>query len=349
MMRRESTPEFEAWLRRAKEADIYEEALARGAQLRRAGREHVGPCPACGGKDRFSINQERGVFNCRGAVGGDVIAMVSHIEGLTFLQACEAINGEPIPGRESRPVSDAEREKIRRARAHADAERERRRVEQESDIRRNQKLAGEIWRAARPIDGTPAEAYLRARGIPKPDAGWPDVFRYHPAVGYPGRGRLPALIARVDNPAGVPVAIWRIYITADGKKASVPDAKRGLGAMEGGAVRIGGLDPHIGIAEGVESALGAWCLTGQKGPVWAATSGMGAFNPPAGIKRITIFPDGDKPMRKAPDGSHVIAEPAGRKAAEKLRIRMQEAGIPCLIAAEPGEGRDYLDLWNAET
>jgi phage/plasmid primase-like uncharacterized protein len=48
----------------------------RGIKLR--GRiERVGPCPRCGGTDRFSINTRKQLFNCRGCrKGGDVIELV---------------------------------------------------------------------------------------------------------------------------------------------------------------------------------------------------------------------------------------------------------------------------------
>jgi hypothetical protein len=44
--------------------------------------ERAGPCPVCGGRDRFSVNVRKQVFNCRGCqIGGDVIK-------LTQLLAC---------------------------------------------------------------------------------------------------------------------------------------------------------------------------------------------------------------------------------------------------------------------
>lgn len=343
------TPAFDAWIQRAREADILEEALARGAVLKRHGHEWTGPCPICGGSDRFSVHVGKQIFNCRGAVGGDVIKMIEHIEGLGFLQAVREITGEGPPGsnrqRGERPDPER-RARLDRQRESAAAERERRRQEQEANERENQKLAGRIWYASKPIDGTPAEAYLINRGIPRPLEGWPDCFRFNPEVNYPQHGRHPALICRVDNPRGVPNAIWRIYITKDGRKADLVQTKRGLGPASGCAVRIGGIGPHIGLAEGVESALGAWFLTGCKFPVWAAlsTSGLVNFNVPEGVERITIFPDGDKPTRRK--GSEVVpSEPPGRAAARKLQERLHSQSIPCVIASEPPAGADYLDLW----
>lgn len=350
-MSRDRTPEFDAWIQRAREADILEESLARGAVLKRVGHEWVGPCPACGGNDRFSVHPGKQIFNCRGAVGGDVIKMIEHIEGLGFLQAVREITGEGPPGsnrRRGKRTDPELRARIQRQQEHAAAERERRRKEHEANERENQKRAGQIWYAAKPIDSTPAEAYLLNRGIPRPPEGWPDVLRFHPEVSYPERGRHPALICRVDNPRGVPSAIWRIYITNEGRKADLVQTKRGLGPASGCAVRIGGIGPHIGIAEGVESALGAWFLTGRKFPVWAglSTSGLINFNVPEGVARVTCFPDGDKPLRRK-NGEHVASEPPGRAAARKLQERLHSQSIPCVIASEPPPSCDYLDLWNS--
>jgi len=39
----------------------------RFVNLKRGGsNEHVGPCPRCGGRDRFGVNTRKRVFNCRG-------------------------------------------------------------------------------------------------------------------------------------------------------------------------------------------------------------------------------------------------------------------------------------------
>ena len=78
----------------AKRAPILEIAQKLGAKLKRAGAvELVGPCPLCGGTDRFSINTKDSVFNCRGAGGGDVVKMVEHCRGLDFDGALEWITG----------------------------------------------------------------------------------------------------------------------------------------------------------------------------------------------------------------------------------------------------------------
>src|SRR5262249_2753995 len=70
----------------------------RGIHLKGRGVERAGPCPVCGGDDRFSINTAKNVWNCRGCdKGGDVIDLLRHIDGVDFKDACENLTGESAP------------------------------------------------------------------------------------------------------------------------------------------------------------------------------------------------------------------------------------------------------------
>jgi predicted transcriptional regulator len=83
----------ETWIASARAVRIEDELARRGIKLN--GKvERDGPCPKCGGDDRFSINIKKQVFNCRGCgVGGDVIDLVRHLDGVDFNQACETLAG----------------------------------------------------------------------------------------------------------------------------------------------------------------------------------------------------------------------------------------------------------------
>src|SRR5262249_61998798 len=70
---------------------------ARSVRIEREiGRRHIhlkgktdrcGPCPVCGGTDRFSINVTKQGWNCRGWVnGGDTIAPVPALNPVNFPQ-----------------------------------------------------------------------------------------------------------------------------------------------------------------------------------------------------------------------------------------------------------------------
>jgi hypothetical protein len=273
--------------------------------------------------------------------------MVMHIDGISFSQACEALTGEPPPTGKSKPFSPAERSNLERRRADAEALQKRRDAEQAAYQEDTREAAQAIWDASRPVDGTLAEVYLRSRGIVLDQNS--DVLRFHSSLPYPGKSKpYPALVCRVDDVTGGLTAIWRIFLRGDGRKADVENCKLGLGPAGGGAVRIGGIASHIAIAEGIESALGAWLLLGQKVPTWAAlsTSGLVGFEVPLGVSRVTIMPDGDRPLRRK-GHEYEPATPAGRKAAQSLFARLTEEGVRAAIAAEPPAGCDYLDVWSA--
>lgn len=158
---------FDDWKRRAAEADILDVALGGtvGAKLRKVtASEHAGPCPACGGEDRFSVNVRKQVFNCRGAGGGGVIDMVMHACGCDFLAACELITGAPPPGGASAVKPESEEDRAARLEARAQRERER---EAEDNVYREgeRRTAWEMWRRAVDYAGSAAEQRLRSRGI----------------------------------------------------------------------------------------------------------------------------------------------------------------------------------------
>lgn len=88
---------FNSWADKARAVPIEREIERRGIHLR-GGVDRCGPCPKCGGVDRFSINTTKQIFNCRGCdVGGDVIAFVQHVDGVDFAHACQTLTGEPRP------------------------------------------------------------------------------------------------------------------------------------------------------------------------------------------------------------------------------------------------------------
>ncbi|WP_192242884.1 DUF7146 domain-containing protein [Mesorhizobium silamurunense] len=156
--------------------------------------------------------------------------------------------------------------------------------------------------------------------------------------------RFPALIARVQEAFGDTVACWQIFLDPEEPKKNglVDEAKVGLGPAGGGAVRIGGTGPHIGAAEGLESALAAWELESYRYPVWSmlSTGGVSSFEPPLEVERITGWPDGDKAVL-TPSGK--IMEPPGISHQRQLRDRMATAGIAMTINEMTRDG-DALDL-----
>ena len=72
-------------LSEARSIPVLEIAERHGAKLRREGRELIGPCPICGGVDRFAIWPAKNIWHCRGSgTGGDAIALEMYLSGASF-------------------------------------------------------------------------------------------------------------------------------------------------------------------------------------------------------------------------------------------------------------------------
>lgn len=150
-----------------------------------------------------------------------------------------------------------------------------------------------LWRDARPLQRTPAKAYLESRGILSGSS----ALRFHPRtpLGPKGRTRfLPALIASVSLDEG-PNAVHRTFLAPDGTgKAAFAKPKRALGPLGEGAVRLlPPLQGKLGLAEGVESAMSAYALTGI--PTWATLGNerFGLVAIPEGVTELHLFVDHD--------------------------------------------------------
>jgi hypothetical protein len=126
------------------------------------GIDRAGPCPKCGGDDRFAIHTKKNTFNCRGCGihGAGVIDLVMQTEGLEFVKACEVITGRTAEA----PVDLARSAHLAREAAHEKAER----AQQEQRYRdAARKSAYNIWskQAFRaPREGFVAQ-YFDRRGI----------------------------------------------------------------------------------------------------------------------------------------------------------------------------------------
>jgi hypothetical protein len=91
---------FEAWVAKARAVPIEEEIERRGISLR--GKiDRCGPCPRCGGEDRFSNNVCEQCWNCRQCKTkqdkGDVIGFVQWYDCVDFVTAATTLAGEPPP------------------------------------------------------------------------------------------------------------------------------------------------------------------------------------------------------------------------------------------------------------
>lgn len=236
------------------------------------GTDRAGPCPVCGGTDRFSIHTRKNTFFCRRceASGHGVIALVMWTENKGFVEACEIVTGRQA----SAPVDERRLAELR-AKAEAD---EQRRAAEAAAYREKARLRGyEIWRAAAGNAGRATVAtYLERRGLVLPEA----VLRSlreapaHPYYEPLGRGEGarvlhcgPAMLAAVQLPDGRFGAVHQTWIDLgqpkgklalpSGPEGKPRPAKKVLGAKKGGAIRL--YTPErprrLVMGEGIETTL----------------------------------------------------------------------------------------------
>lgn len=232
-----------------------------------------GPCPMCGGKDRYRFTdyQQKGMWYCSQCGTGDGFDLLMRVCKLSFAEAAAEVE-KLIPGipQQQKDAAD-ERQKA------ADAL---------NQLRTELVPAESVSEVAR---------YLSLRGLIVP----PGV-QAHPALPYfdGGKeiGRFPAMVARVVLPSGKPATYHRTYVK-DGKKAPVPSPKKLMKPVRsprGGAIHLFPAGSTLGIAEGIETAIAAHMLFGI--PVWSVVDagGLEAFEPPAGTTDVVIFGDADE-------------------------------------------------------
>jgi hypothetical protein len=190
------------------------------------------------------------------------------------------------------------------------------------------------WQAARPVVGTTAETYLRARDLRFEDPAGRvlrfaarrarkspcDELEYHPAL----------LCALSDARSSEQCGIVNIYLKPDGSdRLRDNKGKTVTGRASGAVVMLSGFDePTMGLilCEGVETGI-SLCQQEVR-PVWAcgAAGTLAKFPVLGGIEGLTIAADADVP---------------GQRAAAELAARWRNAG--CEVRIVPPEAGDWAD------
>lgn len=127
--------------------------------------------------------------------------------------ARERLGKSFIPGR---PVPKASPAELAARAAEAQARDAARQAQEERD--QAQKIRGAkalyLSELARPLSGTPAEAYLIGRGLSSAPIGeWPGSLRFHPEVwNKEHRVKMPAMLAMIVNADGAHIGTQRTYL-----------------------------------------------------------------------------------------------------------------------------------------
>jgi hypothetical protein len=64
------TPSIESWVEQARAVPMAHVLAMRNIKLTGRGGKLTGPCPLCGGEDRFAVDLGKPAFNCRGSDQG---------------------------------------------------------------------------------------------------------------------------------------------------------------------------------------------------------------------------------------------------------------------------------------
>jgi CHC2 zinc finger/Toprim domain len=304
----------------AKSVPIETEIARRGIRLVGHGAERSGACPRCGGRDRFSINIAKGLFNCRGCVrGGDVVDLVQFLDGVDHKTAIRALAGADVRNLVRHTEAAACHQIARPPKAvHSDAE--------------NTERALRIWANADHV-GAIAKRYLDHRRLEAPDHD--GALRYHAACPF-GTTAHPALIALFRGViSNAPKAIHRIALNADGTLIE----KRMLGSVGGCAVKLDcneDVEQGLTVSEGVETGLAGRMLGFR--PCWSlgSSGAIARFEPLAGITALTIITDNDEPDARG--------RQAGQAAALACSEHWRDAGVEVTRILPRAIGADMADI-----
>lgn len=282
-------------------------------------RNKHGPCPMCGGTDRYRWDDKdsTGSYFCSQCGPGSGMTLLMKFHGWTFKEACGkvdaflghnyTIDARPVERKPPPPIRD---------------DRDKRRHAIEKALR--EATAPDI-----------VEDYLASRGI----SGLPEPLRGHRGLNLWDEdrhlvGRFPAVVAPILGPDGEIQSAHRIYLSEPRVKKLMPP----IDTISGGAVRLFEPTESLGIAEGIETACGAYELF--RIPTWSviSTSGIESFVPPAGITMLTVFADNDRNF-------------AGQKAAFALAARLKTDArfrhIEVDVKVPSRPDTDWLDELNA--
>ena len=268
-----------------------------------------GPCPLCGGKDRFRFTdyKNEGLYICRGCGNGDGWKLIQKYFDINFGQACKEVKS--ILGITTNNLVDNPK------------------FNPVPALRSVAKKSQQI------IGGSSVARYLDSRGFDE----YPDGLKQAKLKFYKNmksQGEYDVLVSLIQDWEGKGVSYHLTY-TKDGKKADVDPNRKIMtpkGSISGAAIRLHtDFEDKICLAEGVESAYAAYKDSGL--PAFAAMNAncLENFIPPKGIKQVWIYADNDRNY-------------TGQAAAYKLAKRLMIKGIEAWVFVPDKIDQDQNDV-----
>jgi hypothetical protein len=334
------------------------------------GGEYVGPCPVCGGRDRFSINFDKGLWHCRqcdGGRGGGSFDLVAQKHGFNLktqvglvMAAAEILGYPPPDGSEETDEEKAERKK-RVADAKARSQEKRETQDKADNAFRAKEIAQArgIFGLAGPGRATEVETYLRRRTAARalPADLWKHL-RFKPAHtfwhGKDDRGHMaelycgPAMIAPLMDMQGEITGCHQTWIDLDhGPKFRPeiidPDTGEELATKKMRGHKKGSLIPISGAmaaarwlgAEGIENTI---VLADAE--AWRADTFYFAF---ADLGNIAGPADPKSRFRHPDDPKKWVAGPVPKEGSDADAI-VVPAHVTELILAADGDSEPVMTM-----
>jgi putative DNA primase/helicase len=317
----------------ARDVPVIDELQSRGIALKKAGLERIGPCPVCGGTDRFGVSLQKNVWNCRNcSEGGGSIQLVMWLDDCDFPTAIRTLLGRGPDGSGNGYIGE-----------HHSFVRPEYQEQQADDDSERIKYALSWWDAAKSVKGTLAEGYLKfERGIADFPPEVDEVLRFHPRCIF-GKDEndqsvyYPCLLALFRNVlTEQPTGIHRIALTPQGRKID----RKALGIKTGSAIKLwpdAEIASALVVGEGLETVLSAALAVEHNGtllqPAWALidAGNLESFAVIDGVEHLVILADNDQSKR-------------GEQAAIVCATRYSEAGADVEILLPNTVGEDFNDI-----
>ncbi len=273
-------------------------------------RDKHGPCPLCGGVDRYRWDNKegKGTYICGQCGAGSGWDLLMAFKGWDFATAA----------REVRSILGI-------------VEYQAPKPELTEDQRKA--LLRDLWASSHPVaSGDVVDRYLTARGVG--EKVYPKALRTCERCRFEKGVYHPAMLAVVSDLDGKPIHLHRTYL-GEGRKLDVPEPRKLTPGKvpPGSAIRLSDLSPVLGIAEGIENAMAASARF--EVPVWSAINStlLAQWEPPPGTEEVLIFGDADSKF-------------GGQKAAFTLahRLAIRPDGPKVAVHLPDTLGKDWADL-----
>jgi DNA primase len=216
--------EFRRLVDEAKAQHNISDVVALDRKVTKAGRERVALCAFHHEKTpSMQVNDAKGTYHCFGCgASGDIVRYVMETKRVPFREALQFLGAADLPAVDPAQRAKAlEEDEAERAAAIAEAQ--------------------AIWNDGRPASGSPAEVYLRSRGITMTipiSIRFARVYSWKDADTGEIGPALPALIGAVTTGDEI-TGLQRIFLRDGGRaKATMKKPKKSLGRIRGGALRL---------------------------------------------------------------------------------------------------------------